>query len=50
MPSGTVCYWLESKTEAEAWKKLLAEATHPPGISKEFFVKRGFTVELKIDP
>jgi len=45
-PGGTVCDWLESDTEDEAWTKLLKEASHMPYKTKENFIKRGYTVEI----
>ncbi len=44
-PGGTVCTWLESNTEAEAWDKLLKDASHMPYKGKRGFIQRGYTVE-----
>jgi hypothetical protein len=44
-PGGTVLMHLESKTEDEAWKKLLKDAAHMPYKTKENFQRRGYTVE-----
>jgi hypothetical protein len=43
-PAGTVINWLESKTEDEAWAKLLEDAKHMPYDGIEGFKKRGYTV------
>lgn len=43
-PAGTVLMHLESKTEEEAWKKLLKDASHMPYKTKENFIKRGYKV------
>lgn len=44
-PGGTFLYHLQSSTEDEAWKKLLKDAAHMPYITKENFIKRGYSVE-----
>ena len=44
-PGGTVCMWLESSTEEEAWERLLKDAAHMPYDGKEGFIQRGYTVE-----
>ena len=44
-PGGTIVDHLESKTENEAWNKLLIEASHMPYKTKENFIKRGYTAE-----
>jgi len=44
-PGGTVCTWLESNTEDEAWKKLLKDAAHMPYDGKQGFINRGYIVE-----
>ena len=44
-PGGTVCIWLESNTEDEAWKKLLIDAAHMTYNDKQGFIDRGYTVE-----
>ena len=44
-PGGTLCDWLTSSTEEEAWKKLLKDAAYMPYKTKENFIKRGYTVE-----
>ena len=44
-PAGTPCIWLESRTEEEAWTKLMKDAEHMPYKTKENFIKRGYTVE-----
>lgn len=41
--------WLRSRTEDEAWSKLLKDAAHMPYKTKENFIKRGYTVE-KLEP
>lgn len=49
-PAGTVLTHLESKTEEEAWAKLLKDARHMPYKTKEGFIRRGYKVlrwELK---
>jgi hypothetical protein len=43
-PGGTVCDWLESKTEDEAWVKLLKDAAHMPYENKQEFIRRGYEV------
>lgn len=43
-PGGTVCTWLESSTEDEAWEKLLEDASHMPYDGREGFEARGYTV------
>jgi len=45
-PGGTICIWLEANTEEEAWSKLLKDAKHMPYVTKENFIKRGYTVEV----
>ena len=45
-PAGTVCRWLASKTEAQAWKKLLGDAAHMPYRGIEGLKKRGYTVDF----
>lgn len=44
-PGGTPLMHLKSKTEEQAWQKLLQEAAHMPYKGKEGFQKRGYTVE-----
>ncbi len=44
-PGGTICVWLESKTEIEAWDKLLKDVAHMPYKTKQEFIERGYTVE-----
>lgn len=44
-PGGTICDWLESETEDEAWEALLKDAAHMPYNGKDGFEKRGYTVE-----
>ena len=44
-PAGTLCDWLESNTEKEAWEKLLKDAAHMPYQGKRGFIDRGYTVE-----
>jgi hypothetical protein len=44
-PGGTVLMHLESKTEDEAWRKLLKDAAHMPYKTKENFIKRGYAVD-----
>lgn len=44
-PGGTVCMWLESDTEDEAWAALMEDAGHMPYPNKEAFIERGYTVE-----
>ena len=43
-PGGTMLYELRSKTEDEAWAKLLKDAAHMPYKTKANFIKRGYTV------
>ena len=45
-PGGTLCFWLASKTEDEAWVKLLKDAAHMPYKDKQAFICRGYTVEF----
>lgn len=45
-PAGTVCDWLRSSTQDEAWKKLLKDASHMPYRGKQGFLERGYTVQL----
>lgn len=44
-PGDTPCTWLASKTEAEAIKKLMIDASHMPYNSWQDFVTRGYTIE-----
>ena len=44
-PGGTVCIWLESDTEDEAWEKLMKDASHMPYKNKDGFIDRGYSVE-----
>jgi hypothetical protein len=44
-PAGTPCTWLESRTEDEAWDKLLKDAAHMPYDGRKDFEERGYTVE-----
>ena len=44
-PGGSMLVHLESKTESEAWGKLIKEASHMPYNGKKGFQKRGYTVE-----
>jgi len=44
-PAGTPCIWLASRTEQEAWEKLLIHASHMPYDGKQGFKERGYTVE-----
>jgi len=44
-PAGTPCTWLESKTEDEAWQRLLKDAAHMPYKTIENLKERGYTVE-----
>ena len=45
-PGGTLCLWLASNNEAEAWGKLLKDAAHMPYQGKQGFQARGYTVEF----
>lgn len=45
-PAGTPCTWLMSKTEKEAWERLLKDAAHMPYKTKANFQKRGYTVAM----
>ena len=45
-PGGTVCFWLVSNSEAEAWKKLLQDAAHIPYDSIAEMRQRGYRVEV----
>lgn len=47
-PGGSMCFHLESNTEAAAWKKLLKDAAHMPYKTKENFIKRGYSV-VRVD-
>lgn len=44
-PGGTVCIWLQSNTEDEAWDALMKDAAHMPYPDKAAFIKRGYTIE-----
>lgn len=44
-PGGTLCTWLASSTEAEAWAKLLKDAAYMPYNDIAGFKARGYTVE-----
>lgn len=44
-PAGTPCTWLTSKTEQQAWEKLLKDASHMPYKGVEGFKRRGYTVQ-----
>ena len=44
-PGGTLCDWLASNTEDEAWEKLLEDASHMPYDGKQGFIERGYKVE-----
>lgn len=48
-PGGTICTWLGSDSEDEAWQKLLKDAAHMPYRGIEGFQQRGYTVE-RFDP
>lgn len=43
-PGGTVLTHLRSRTENEAWNKLLKDAAHMPYKTKEGFIARGYKV------
>lgn len=43
-PAGTPLTHLKSRTEEEAWQKLLKDAAHMPYKTKENFIKRGYRV------
>jgi hypothetical protein len=43
-PAGTICAWLMSETEDEAWKQLMKEAAHMPYRNKQEFIDRGYEV------
>lgn len=43
-PGGSVLAHLESKTEQEAWSKLMADAAHMPYETKKDFEDRGYEV------
>jgi hypothetical protein len=43
-PGGTPCFHLASKTEDEAWRKLLKDAEHMTYKTKANFIKRGYSV------
>lgn len=44
-PAGTPCLWLASRTEQEAIKRLLIDASHMPYRTWENFQRRGYTIE-----
>ena len=44
-PGGTICMWLESDTEEEAWTALMNDAAHMPYPDQAAFEERGYTVE-----
>lgn len=44
-PAGTVCTWLESNTEDQAWEKLKIDVAHMPYQNRQDFIDRGYTVE-----
>lgn len=44
-PGGTLCFWLTSDTEDEAWDKLLKDTAHMPYRSKTELQERGYCVE-----
>lgn len=43
-PGGTLCTWISAKTEKQAWKNLLVDASHMPYKTKSNFIARGYTV------
>lgn len=43
-PGGSILAHLVSKTEDEAWNKLMAEAAHLPLKDKNDFIRRGYRV------
>jgi hypothetical protein len=43
-PAGSALIHLKSRTEEDAWKKLLADTQHIPYSSIELLKKRGYTV------
>lgn len=45
-PGGTVCFWLTSNTQEEAWNKLLQDAAHIPYDSIAEMRQRGYRVEV----
>jgi hypothetical protein len=45
-PGGTYCFWMASKTEDQAWARLLIDAAHMPYKGKAGFQRIGYTVEL----
>jgi len=45
-PAGTECDWLASRSEDEAWTKLMRDAAHMPYEDKAAFIARGYTVNL----
>lgn len=45
-PGGTMCIWLASSTEQQAWDRLLKDAAHMPYNGKAGFIQRGYTVEF----
>lgn len=44
-PGGTMLLHLAGDTEEQAWKYLMAEASHMPYVDKEGFQQRGYTVD-----
>ena len=43
-PGGTLLAHLESKTEDQAWEKLMIDAAHMPYKDRSAFADRGYTV------
>jgi len=43
-PGGTLCTWLTSRTEKEAIKKLLKDASHMPYDGWNGFQQRGYKI------
>lgn len=49
-PGGTFCFWLASRTEDEAWAKLLKDAAHMPYRGVAGFKHRGYSVQFVGSP
>lgn len=44
-PGGTLCTWLASGSEDQAWANLMEDAAHMPYRTKQAFMERGYRVE-----
>ena len=43
-PGGTLCMWLASKTEEEAWQKLEKDTAHMPYKDRDALKQRGYNI------